>query len=380
MNKTIIYYFALPILLFSCNAKQPSESTVKTDSKEINMDTISFTKEQIDFAEIKFGNLTDTILNQNTQCVGQVTLPPQSLASISVPLGGFVKEIFVMPNQFVKKGTPLANIANPEYIRIQESFLEYTALSEQLLEEYKRQQTLASYEAASIKKMQQSKADYEVVRAKLQSAEATLLLLGIDKNELIAKGIQPFLSIVSPINGFVTDLNVNLGLYMQPNEIAFELVEKAQLHLYLSVYEKDIDRIQIGDGIIFRLISQPTHTYKATIESIGEKVTSDNRAITVIGHIENQGIDLKSGMHVNAEILSSGKRVKAVPESAIVNHNNKWYIFVDEKGVFHRHEINKGIEQSRWVEIANSEVFPSDSKIVTFGAYYIQAEMQKRLD
>lgn len=377
--KQIAYYILATLSLIGCAASDSSTQSAQEPVTSAADETISFTPQQIEFAGIAASPFIDTVLNSHTNCVGEVELPPQSFASVSVPLGGFVKEIFVLSNQFVKKGQTLATIANPDYIKVQQEYLEFSALTEQLGVEFRRQETLASNEASSVKKMQQAKADYEVAKARLQSAEATLALLEVVPDEVKRNGIRSELPVKSPISGFITELNANIGRYLNPNDVAFELVERTHLHLHLSVYEKDIARIALNDKVEFQLVAFPEKRYQAVIESIGEKVVSDERSVIVIGHINASDVMLKTGMYVNAEIHSNGKRTKALPENALVNSENRWYIFVVENGLFRRVEVTRGVEEGALVEIVNAPSFSPAAQIVQKGAYYIQAEMMKRL-
>lgn len=380
MYKIIIYTLLSGFITGCSSASTPSSthSAEAENSSSAHLDTIGFTPKQIEYAGIEARPFLDTLMSITTSCVGTVSLPPMSKASVSVPLGGFVKEIFVMPNQVVRAGAVLATIANPEYVKLQESYLEYSALTQQLRTEYERQRTLASNEAASVKKMEQAKADYEVVLARLQSAEASLAMLGVSPSDLSTHGIRSALPLKSPIGGCVTELNIHLGRYLDPTEVAVEVLERGHLHLHLSVYEKDIATVAVGDKVRFHLVAYSNKTYDATVESIGEKVVAEERSVTVIAHIDSRDVELKTGMYVNAELHSEGRRVKAVTENAVVNHENHWYVFLYNNGLFERREVVRGLEQGSLIEIGNVDAFSPTDQIVQQGAYYIQAELIKR--
>jgi len=63
--------------------------------------------------------------------------------------------------------------------------------------------------------------------------------------------------VYSPINGFVSTVNVNIGKYVTASDVLFELVNPTDIHLALTVYEKDLNRLFIGQKLAAYSNNQP---------------------------------------------------------------------------------------------------------------------------
>ncbi|MBK9288336.1 MAG: efflux RND transporter periplasmic adaptor subunit [Flavobacteriales bacterium] len=76
----------------------------------------------------------------------------------------------------------------------------------------------------------------------LRSLGEQLRLIGIDPAGLNAESISRSAALRSPIHGWVSKVNVNIGRYVQPTDVLFELVDPKDIHLALTVFEKDLGR------------------------------------------------------------------------------------------------------------------------------------------
>ena len=97
---------------------------------------------------------------------GLLMVSPQQQATLSLTMGGKVNSLHVMPGQAIGYGQVVATIDNPEYIELQLDYLDAAAQLEYLEKEYSRQRTLGDQDAASQKKVQQSKAEYLSMKAR----------------------------------------------------------------------------------------------------------------------------------------------------------------------------------------------------------------------
>jgi len=58
--------------------------------------------------------------------------------------------------------------------------------------------------------------------------------------------LQDKLQLTSTINGYVSKVNVNTGKYVQPTETLFELIDPDDIHVALTIFEKDLNNIHKG--------------------------------------------------------------------------------------------------------------------------------------
>ena len=231
---------------------------------------------------------------------GILMVPPQRHATITLSMGGAVHSVSFLPGSYVQKGQVILTLENPDFITLQQTWLDAAAQIEFLEKEYLRQQNLASHEAASQKRMQQSKAEYLSMKSRLDAAAAQLLILGVDARSLQTKGIQPYLEIKAPLNGYVTNMNVNVGKYFNVGEPVCDVIDKQAPMLQLTAYEKDLDKLNVGDRMEFLVNGMGNETFEAVLVSIDQMVDNANRSIKVYARVAHPQKDFRPGMYVSA--------------------------------------------------------------------------------
>jgi cobalt-zinc-cadmium efflux system membrane fusion protein len=176
-------------------------------------------------------------------------------------------------------------------------------------------------------------------------------------------------NIYSPIDGYVSDVLVNIGMYLNPSDVLFELVNPNDLHIALTVFEKDLPMLQTGQKIRFNLTSDPSHTFEGEVVLVGRKL-DENRSAEVHCHFDAEDKDVIPGMFVTGEIEVTKANSLCVPEGAVVRLADAEYIYVQKsEGTFQRAAITSGIERDGWVEILTSEIDLKERKLITANAW-----------
>lgn len=233
---------------------------------------------------------------------GRIVLPPQRQATVALTMGGVVKNTSLLPGQYIAKNSLIATLENPEFITLQQTYLDSHAQTEYLLAEYERQKALSAEQAASQKKFQQSKADYLSMKSRQDAAAAQLSLLGTAPETLLKNGIRPLLEVKAPISGYAASVAMNIGKYINPGEALCEIIDKSTPMLCLTTYEKDLADIQVGSPVQFRVNGMGTQTFNGTVVSIGQKVDETNRSLEVYSSIKETNAQFRPGMYVTAHI------------------------------------------------------------------------------
>lgn len=234
---------------------------------------------------------------------GTMVIPPQRMATVSLTMGGVIKSTSLLPGEPVRQGSVLATLENPDFITLQQTYLDSHAQTEFLEAEYLRQQALSAEQAASQKKLQQSKADYLSMKSRVEAAAAQLKLLEVEPEVLLKEGIQPFLQIKAPISGYVADVKMNVGKYMNVGDALCEIVDKSRTLLRLTTYEKDLADMKVGNPVQFRVNGMGKIVFKATLISIGQKVDEDTRSVEVYARVDTVDSQFRPGMYVTARIM-----------------------------------------------------------------------------
>lgn len=286
-----------PVLLLALVACSDTKQTTATEeSATAATEVVTDTVEQVDAMTAATSKPNQVSFN------GTIVLPPQSQATVALTMGGVVKSTKLLPGQQVQKNTVLATIENPDFISLQQTYLDSHAQTEYLQAEYERQKNLSAEQAASQKKFQQSKADYLSMKSKLEATAAQLSLLGVLPETLLKSGIQPLLQVKSPISGYVSSVTMNIGKYINAGEALCEVIDKNTPMLCLTTYEKDLPDMKTGSPVEFRVNGMGKQTFSATIVSIGQNVDKVNRSLEVYARVNDVNQQFRPGMYVTARI------------------------------------------------------------------------------
>jgi cobalt-zinc-cadmium efflux system membrane fusion protein len=278
----------------------------------------------------------------------------------------------------VKKGEVLATMEDQQYIQLQQEYLTVKSKLSYAENEYNRQKELNQSKASSDKVFQQTEMDYKTQRISLSALAEKLRLININPDNLNESNLSRSINVYSSIDGFVSKVNVNIGKYVNPSDVLFELINPEDIHLNLKVFEKDLDKLSIGQKLI-TYNNQSTKKYPCEIILISQDLSAD-RSADVHCHFDNYDKTLLPGMYMNAEVDIKIKSALSIEEEAIVSHEGKDYIFI-EKGnkQFEMTEIKKGTSENNFTEITAVEKQDiSKAKIVITGAYTLLMQLKNK--
>jgi cobalt-zinc-cadmium efflux system membrane fusion protein len=370
---------SISLLIVACGSGETAKPTVEEHHENLNI--VELTAEQFKTVNVQFGQVELKSLSGTIKVNGTLDVPPQNLVSISSSFGGTVKSTSLLQGMKVKKGQEIATIQHPDYITFQQDYLDFKSQLEFLKSENERQQDLAKENINSKKIAQKAKSEYESMLAKVNGLKAKLQLLNISISKLEKGIIKSYISLISPISGYVTEINTNIGAVVSPTDILFKIADTEHLHAELTVYEKDIPKLHVGQKVRFKLVNEDKERY-AEISLIGREINHE-RAVKVHCHLEQIDAELIPGMYLNALVESGSKNVTALPESAIVDFEGDKYIFIEREADHkneHRFEmvpIKIGVSELGYVEV----MLPSNlnfkkSKVVINGAYDVLSAMK----
>lgn len=360
--KNIILIINIALLLTSCgNDNKQSNAENEQPTQE---NTLSLTDEQYKNAAIETGKIFTSNISSVLRLNGKIDVPPQSLVSVSVPLGGYLKSTKLLPGMHIRKGDPLAVMEDIQYIQLQQDYLTAKAQLSLTESEYNRQKELNQSKATSDKVFEQVRTNYQTQLVLLKSLEEKLKLIGLNPQRISAGTISKSINIYSPISGFVSAVNVNIGKYVTPSDILFELVNPNDIHLNLTVFEKDINKLAVGQKLLAYSNSLPQTKYPLEVILISKNISGQNAA-EVHCQFEQYDNGLLPGMFMNAEIEVSTHNANVLPEEAIVRFENKHYVFVEKgKQTFEMKDVQIGNAENDLVEIINAEQFDNENIVV----------------
>lgn len=402
-------FFLAGIFLLSLNACHDTHShPEEAGAEEGNITFVTLTEEQIKAVDIRLGGFEKKNLKTMVKASGMLDLPPQNKASISSLVGGRITRINVIQGEFVKKGQTLAVIEHPDILKLQQDYLEAKSNFEFAVQEYQRQKELYDEKIVAGKKFQAAGAEYKSRRAMVTTLENQLLQIGISPKSVSGGSMIRSVSITTPIDGWIHQIEVNTGSYVEPAREIFVVVDNHHVHIDLHVFEKDITKVEEGQTVYFTLTNSPGQQYEAKIFAVGKAFENDTRSISVHADIKNnKNKNLLPGMYVDGRIEVEDSRTDALPDQALISEGNLRYIFVkadpaspSESGAAHNeaphdghkeHEgaehitfkkvqVTTGTSDLGFTEVSPLEKLPANAQIVTNGAYFLAAQMKKGRD
>jgi cobalt-zinc-cadmium efflux system membrane fusion protein len=375
-------------LLLSCSGsseKKENDTHEASAKAEEKPEGLSLTQRQMDAVGIETGLIEKRNLDAIVKANGQLAVPPQNKADVSILSGGIINHIYVLEGQQVKRGQMLATIANQELIKIQQDYLAAKNNFTYIQAEYDRQTQLKAAGAGTGKSFQSSQATYNAERSRLASYQSQLKQLGISAAKISGGTIVSQFPVLSPISGTVGHVIANTGAFVQPGTSIMEVVDNSKIHCDLTVFEKDLMQVKVGQKVAFQLTNQNNQLITGTINGINKSFENESKGVVVHAVINNkQHKNLIPGMYVTALISTGSQLTPAVPVEAVVRSQGKQYIYVvneerAEKGKdktvsFKKQEVSTGLAELGYIEIKPLNPLPENVKIALKGAFYLESK------
>jgi cobalt-zinc-cadmium efflux system membrane fusion protein len=372
----IKYYFLfiLTVLISSCTPDKKIEAEQATERSD---NTVILTTEQLKNTNIEIGFLVKKDISAILKLNGIIEVPPQNLIAVSVPMGGYLQSTHLLEGKKVKKGEIIATLEDQQYIQIQQDYLIAKIRYNTLEKELSRQKELNENKAGSDKLFENAQSDFFTQKILVKSLAEKLKLIGIQPDKVNENSLSRRISILSPINGYVLEVNTNIGKYVMPSDIPFELVDPSDIHLTLTVFEKDINQLSAGQRVVSFTNSEPEKKYEAKIILIGKDITKD-RAVTVHCHFETFDHSLIPGMYMNAELETNIKSGYVIPDNGLIRFEGKHYIYevIADKNYEMIEVLTHGSSDGSTLITLQDNSSPIGRTFVTNGAYTLLMKMK----
>lgn len=378
MQKIAFVTYSIFIFLLACKGNKTAEKNspagpAAAASAPAAENIVQLSPEQVKNAGITISPAETRDMHTSLKVNGVIDVPPQNVVSVSIPLGGYLKSMKLLPGMQVGKGQVLAVLEDPQYIQLQQDYLVAKSRLAFLEADFARQKELNESKANSDKVFQQVKSDYQSQKVMVRSFAEKLHLINIDPDKLTENNISRSINIYSPLSGFVTKVNVNTGKYVNPTDVLFELINPAHIHLSLTVFEKDVLNLAPGQKVVCYPNTNAADKHTAKIHLITRNI-DEKRSSEVHCHFDKYDSRLLPGMFMNAEIELNNARVTAVPDDAVVRWENKDYIFLAEGGdKFVMTPVETGSNNNGYTEIKTD--IPGKN-VVTKNAYSLLMKMK----
>lgn len=312
------------------------------------------------------------------QLTGRVQAAGDLLTHISPAVSGRVTTVFVKLGQSVTRGQTLALIKSDAVGQLQSDLLQATLQNRADIKQgqvqlnlsqavYQREQKLfhdrisakADLEAARAQN-EKDKANLQALYTKLQSAIAVAeersslsgVTVGVAAQVVRTGQIYPYVIVSAARDGIVISRTVNTGDLADPSKELFTLADLSRVGLVADTYEKDVNKVRVGQPVELTFDSLPNQTFSGRINYVASVLDPQTRTLTIRADVPNPGLTLKPDMFARLNMVVENKSLLSVPKSAIQRKGD--YNFAYVKVQEHRYEerrVEVGVENEQSIEV-----------------------------
>lgn len=338
--KKVLYIILIAVTL-ACNEKPKEETTTTPAANNL----IFITKAQFSENNMQLGKPEKHNFYNYITANGFIDVPPQNMASIHTFMAGYVKKSPLLIGDKVQQGALLLTLENPEYVTIQQNYMEVFKKLDYLKSEYQRQEQLYKEQISSEKVYLNAKSNYDIAMATYSGLKKKIQLMNLNPKQVEAGTFTSVIPVYAPISGTVAKLHINVGSYVSPTDELMEIVNNDHIHLELSVFEKDILGVQKGLPVRFKVPEASEKTFEAEVHLVGNTISAE-KTVPVHGHIKNEkSLNFTVGMYINAKIVTDSTAIMAIPATGVSNDDENYYIYVlqnnDDSGYYFKKELVK---------------------------------------
>lgn len=323
----------------------------KHASKQGNFITIE--KQQQQLAGIK----TDTVKFQNifssSTILGTVAIDEEQVTTISSRVKGRIDKLYIKTSgEYIRKGNPV-----------------YAIYSEQLFADVKE------FLALSENKIN-SNAENKLLNDMLSASKNKLLLWGLSEKQIEEleknKSASPQIIFYAQTEGYVTDVLVKEGEYVEVGTPLIKLTSLNQVWIDAQVYSNEIEKISGSNS--FQVFSEtyPDEIYTGRLVFSNPSLENGRKVQLLRLKVDNSKNKLIPGMMVYVSPKQNSKPVLAVPKSAVLLEKMKTVWVLSHNNTFEQRMVETGTENKYWIEIKSG--LKQGDVVVTEGAYLISSE------
>ena len=376
-------FFLIP-LLFSCGNSSDTKENGNSGNEQSNAAAdqggVTVTQAQFQGDAMQLGSLEKKIFPVIVEATGTIDVPPENKAMVSSYADGYVKQTPLLIGDTVKKGQFLVSLENPDFVQMQQDYLDALEQMKYLRSEYERQKTLMDENITSEKNFLKAESEYKRNLSRYNALRKKLQMLNLDPQAVEEGQISSTIRLYAPISGSITEMKINKGMYVSAADEILQIIDRDHLHIELNVFEKDVMQVKKGQDIRVTVPEASSDTIEGEVHLVGASIDEEKRTVKVHGHFKDEGKQhLATGMFVQAQIITDTTRTKALPAQSVVNVDQTDYVLVlqsqnDSRYVFKRREVIPGDSSEGFTEIENSSDFKADDRFLVKGAFPLITE------
>ncbi|NVK55710.1 MAG: efflux RND transporter periplasmic adaptor subunit [Alteromonadaceae bacterium] len=285
-------------------------------------------------------------LSQTITASGVVELAEDKLIHIHPRVSGWIESLTVTTDgQPVTRGDTLYTLYSPELVNAQEEYLLARSRGSQSL--------------------------INAARARLAALQFPPSLIEQLNN---SNQVMQQVAFKVPQNGFVANLNIRPGFYVEPGTTMMEIANLDEVWLHADVPQRFADTLIKGDTATVSLGTYPHQQLTATVDFIYPQLDARSRTLKVRLILANNNAQLKPQMFAAVHFSSKAdKPVLSIPRTALIRTaTNTRVVLALGNGHYRSAPVTIGQLTSQYAEVTSG--LAVGDMVVTNGLFLIDSE------
>ena len=305
-------------------------------------------------AEMKPVNVTvQTVEYGSVQATSPLTgrIDPVESASVVPLTAGEVTSLSVSLGDEVKKGDVLFELDKTQMATsYQQAKLAYNSAKT----EYDRVSVLYKEGAVSQQQYQGAKTQLDVAKQSMTAASEAL----------------SYCTVTSPINGFVTSVNVSVGSLASQAMPAVTVADTSALEINTTISEYLISKLHVGDPVNIAIKSIASEPFAGVLTALSPAPAVGTLTYPATITVTSTDSAIKAGMFAEVQIVSEKKEhVLCIPSEAVFIRSGESKVVVVQGTVPELVTVTTGLDNGTLVEIIDG--LKEGDQIVTVGQQYV---------
>jgi len=187
----------------------------------------------------------------------------------------------------------------------------------------------------------------------------------------IAKNAVDNMSVISPISGIVSAMNVKVGEYVSTAAPSFIIIDDSSYIIEVDVNEDVIGKIHIGDKVKVSIGSISDEILSGTITAAAPSADKAKQTFLVKITLDNPPSIIKGGMFAQVQfVIDRAENCILVPLASVIEEEGKKYVFIVNNDKAIKKEVVTGIFDDKEIQIL--EGLNEGDKVVVKGQDFLK--------
>ncbi|GAA0777335.1 efflux RND transporter periplasmic adaptor subunit [Brevundimonas olei] len=348
----------------------PAPAAEKTEAEgeaaEAPEGVVELTAEQLQAAGISVVAVTRGGAGE-TRLSGRVEAMVDARAAVGAVVGGTVERVLVAPGQTVRAGQPLVSLISGDGAALRAEIDAASAAATAARQAHQRNRNLADQGVVARQEVEASQAQAASAEAMARAARARATAAG-------SPNASGRMSVVSPISGVVTNVQVGPGGFVAQGAVVAEVTNPARVELVFNAPPQLAAQVRLGSHV---RVTSPQGEFDALVTGVAADAGLQDSGATVIRARPEGGRLPPAGSPVTGAVVTGGQSSGAltVPSEAVQTVDGATVVFVQTSEGFRAQPVLAGRQAGGATEILRG--LTGSEKVASANAFLLKAELAK---